>query len=162
MIWSILTDLDSRRKCAAVILQLRGGAQELARQMPPQAIIAGGLINGVQVDSMTFLMHKLTESYSQLGEETRLAALTELMNFERDGREPIDQLITRFDIVRQRANQQGQMTVSVQGLVWILLKACRVNDTQLMQLLQPPWRFPIRQCSVWCSDDPTTKYWAHH
>ena len=37
MIWSILTDLDSRRKCAAVILQLRGGAQELARQMPPQA-----------------------------------------------------------------------------------------------------------------------------
>ena len=47
MIWSILTDLDSRRKCAAVILQLRGGARELARQMPPQAIIAGGLINGV-------------------------------------------------------------------------------------------------------------------
>ena len=49
--------------------------------MPPQAIIAGGLINGVQVDTMTFLMHKLTENYSQLGEETRLAALTELMNF---------------------------------------------------------------------------------
>ena len=65
--------------------------------MPPQAIIAGGLINGV----MTFLKHKLTESYSQLGEETRLSALTELMNFERDGREPIDQLITQFDIVRQ-------------------------------------------------------------
>ena len=64
--------------------------------MPPQAIIAGGLINGVQVDSMTFLMHKLTESYSQLGEETRLSALTELLNFECDGREPIDQLITRF------------------------------------------------------------------
>ena len=41
---------------------------------------------------MTFLMHKVTESYSQLGGETHLAALTELMNFERDGREPIDQL----------------------------------------------------------------------
>ena len=59
------------------------------------------------------------------------------MNFERDGREPIDQLITRLDIVRQRANQQGQMTVSVLGLVWMLLKACRANDQQLMQLLQP-------------------------
>ena len=68
-----------------------------------------------RANSMTFLMHKLTESYSQLGEETRLAALTELMNFEHDGREPIDQLITQFDSVRQRANQQEQMTVSVQG-----------------------------------------------
>ena len=108
MIWSILTDLDSRRKCAAVILQLRGGAQELARQMPPQAIIAGGLINGVQVDSMTFLMHKLTESYSQLGEETRLAALTELVNFERDGREPIDQLITRFNTSGNKQTNKGR------------------------------------------------------
>ena len=97
MIWSILTDLDSRRKCAAVILQLRGGAQELARQLPPTAIINGGIINGTQVDSMTFLMHKLSESYSQLGEETRLSALTDLMSFDRVGREPIDQLIIRFD-----------------------------------------------------------------
>ena len=137
MIWSILTDLDSRRKCAAVILQLRGGAQELARQMPPQAIIHGGIINGTAVDAMTFLMHKLTESYSQLGEETRLSALTDLMSFDRNGREPIDQLIIRFDTVRQRANQEGQLTLSVQGLVWILLKACRINDQQLMTLLQP-------------------------
>ena len=76
--------------------------------MPPQAIIAGGLINGVQVDSMTFLMHKLTESYSQLGEETRLSAFTELMSSERDGREPIDQLITRFDIVRHKRTNKGR------------------------------------------------------
>jgi hypothetical protein len=55
MIWSILnSDLDSRRKCAAVILQLKGGAQELVRGLPPQAILAGGLINGVAVDPILF------------------------------------------------------------------------------------------------------------
>ena len=135
LVWSILTDLDARRKAAAVILQLRGGAQELVRSLPPQAIIAGGVINGTQVDPMTFLMHALSERYSQLGEETRLSAITELMNFARRGRERIDDLITRFDTIRQRANQEGQMTMSVQGLSWILLRACQVNDTQLMTLL---------------------------
>ena len=138
MVWSILnSDLDARRKCAAVILQLRGGAEELVRALPPQAIIAGGHINGVQVDPMTFLMHSLSERYSQLGEETRLAALTDLMNFHRQGQERIDALITRFDTIRQRANQEGQLAMSMQGLAWILLRACAVNDTQLMTLLQP-------------------------
>lgn len=137
LIWSILTDLDARRKAAAVILQLRGGAAELIESLPPQAIIAGGVINGVNVDPMTFLMHALSERYAQLGEETRLSAITELMNFARHGRERVDDLITRFDRIRQRANQEGQMTMSVQGLSWILLRACQVNDTQLLTLLQP-------------------------
>ena len=137
LVWSILTDLDARRKAAAVILQLRGGAQELVRALPPQAILAGGVINGVAVDSMTFLMHALSERYSQLGEESRLSAITELMNFNRRGRERIDDLISRFDTIRQRANQEGQLTMSVQGLTWVLLRACQVNDNQLMTLLQP-------------------------
>ncbi|CAE8619736.1 unnamed protein product [Polarella glacialis] len=137
LVWTILTDMDPARKAAAVILQLRGGAEELARGLPPQAIVAGGLINGVQADPMTFLMHSLSERYAQLGEETRLSAIAELMTFQRNGHERIDDLITRFDIIRQRANDQGQMALSVQGLTWILLRACQVNDTQLTQLLAP-------------------------
>lgn len=80
MVWSILNaDLDSRRKCAAVTLQLRGGAQDMVRGLPPQAMMASGIINGVVVDPMTFLMHALSERYAQLGEETRLEAVTELI-----------------------------------------------------------------------------------
>ena len=137
LVWSILTDLDQRRKAAAVILQLRGGAQELVRSLPPMTIINGGMINGNPTDPMTFVMHALSERYARLGEETRLAALTELMQFTRRGREGIDALIARFDIVRQRANDEGQITMSVQGLAWILLRACQVNDQQLMTVLQP-------------------------
>ena len=138
MILSILnSDMDARRKCAAVILELRGGAEEFARSLPPQAIMNGGVINGVNVDPMTYLMHSLAERYSQLGEEACLSAMTELMSFFRNGTERIDSLITRFDIIRNRANQEGQLAMSIQGLTWILLRACQVNDTQLMTLLQP-------------------------
>ena len=70
-----------------MLLQLRGGADEFARALPPQAMIAGGTVNGVAVDPMTYLMHSLSERYSELGEETRLAALTDLMNFSRRGQE---------------------------------------------------------------------------
>ena len=121
------------RKAAAVLMSLRGGAEEFARLYPPAAITGGGIVNGVQVDSMTFLMHTLSERFSQLGEETRMQSMTDLMNFRREGREPIDALIRRFDILRQRANAQGQLTLSIQGLVWLLLRACEVDDTQLMQ-----------------------------
>ena len=82
-------------------------------------------------------MHTLSERFSQLGEETRMQSMTDLMNFRREGREPIDALISRFDILRQRANAQGQLTLSIQGLVWLLLRACEVDDIQLMQLLAP-------------------------
>ena len=63
---------------------------------------------------MTFLMHALFERYAQLGEETRLAAMTELMTLSRHGQERIDDLLTRFDTIRQRANDQGQMMLNVQ------------------------------------------------
>ena len=84
-------------------------AREFVGEWPPQILIQGGLINGMQAPPMTFLMHSLSERYSQLGEETRLSAITDLMNFSRNGQERIDALITRFDIIRQRANQEGNM-----------------------------------------------------
>ena len=65
LVWSFLkSDLDARRKGAAVILELRGGAEELVRGFPPQAIMVGGQVNGLAVDSMTFLMHALSERFS--------------------------------------------------------------------------------------------------
>eukprot|EP00969_Alexandrium_andersonii_P107506 4742497-Alexandrium_andersonii.AAC.1 len=66
-----------------------------------------------------------------------------LMTFTRQSNERIDDLITRFDVLKQRANDQGQLALSVEGLVWLLLRACQVSDHQLMTLLQPfGGRFP--------------------
>ena len=72
----------------------------------------GGLINGVHVDAMTFVMHALTEKYSELPEEQRLAAMTALMTFHRNQGESTDDLITRFEDVVAQANEFGQMTLT--------------------------------------------------
>eukprot|EP00959_Pyramimonas_sp_CCMP1952_P192214 4019192-Pyramimonas_sp.AAC.1 len=56
-------------------------------------------------------MHSLAEHWGQLGEEERTAAAQVLMGFHRQPGERIDDLLTRCDIVRNRAQQAGQLTV---------------------------------------------------
>ncbi|CAE7940212.1 unnamed protein product [Symbiodinium sp. KB8] len=122
-----------------------GTAYEYVRTLPPMVLIQGGQINGHAVDPLTFLMHSLAERFGTLGEEMRLTSITDLFHFKRNvaANERIDEVITRFDMLRQRAFDMGQLTISVTGLTWLLLRACEVSDTQLLQLLGPfQGRFP--------------------
>ena len=86
-------------------------AREYVDEWPPQILIQGGLINGVQVPPMAFLMHSLTERWGQLGEEERTQAVQALMKFNRQDHERIDDLLTRFDILRNRAQIAGQVMI---------------------------------------------------
>ena len=79
---------------------------------------------------MTYLMHALSERYAQMGEEVRTQAIAEIMSFQRNGQERIEDLLTRFA-------QYGQTDISVQGLTWILIKACGVSDQQFLTLMRP-------------------------
>ena len=82
-------------------------------------------------------MHALNERYAPLGEETRLSAMTDIFNFDRTPNETIDNLLTRFDITRNRAANDGGIGINIKGLTLFLLRACRVTDSQLLQLLIP-------------------------
>ena len=138
LVWSIATEMDPSRKAALVVMALRGTAQAFARSIPPQALITGGQINGVVVDPLTFLLHALSERFAALGDEIRLTSLTDMLGFERSSPyEQVDELMARFDLVRSRAQEFGQLVISVPGLAWLLLKACGVNDAQLLQVLTP-------------------------
>ena len=63
-----------------------------------------------------------------------MKAVVELIGFHRQGRERIDGLLTRFDIVHHGANADGELRINAHGLAWILLGACQCNDQQLMQI----------------------------
>ena len=145
LVWSVACDADPARKAAMLAMSLRGTAYEYVRTLPPMVLIQGGQINGHAVDPLTFLMHSLAERFGSLGEEMRLTSITDLFHFKRNAaaNERIDEVITRFDMLRQRAFDMGQLTISVTGLTWLLLRACEVSDTQLLQLLGPfQGRFP--------------------
>ena len=139
LIWSLHTDpnIDQSRRAAAIVSQLRGTARTWSHTIPPNVLLNGGPINGVQTDPVTYLMHALAEQFAALGEESRVGTMADLLNFQRLGNENIDELLSRFDLVRTRAAEYGQMALSVQGLSFVLLRAVGVTDTQLLNLLQP-------------------------
>ena len=136
--WTILaTDLDAPQQSAAIILQLKGPARDLCRNMSFADMSQGGQVGGNQVDPVTFLLSHLSMNFAPLGEEQRLSAVTELMHFARQRGESIDALLSRFMTLRFRAAQgQAGVTMSWEGYSWLVLRACGVSTNQLMQLLQ--------------------------
>ena len=137
LLWTIANDMEPHRQAALILGQLRGAAASLTREIPINVIMNGGIINGQPADPTTYILHVLGERYAQLGEETRLRVMTDLMMFEKRRNERIDDLLTRFDVIRQRvAGQGGGINMNYEGLSWLLLRACQPNDQQLLMLLQ--------------------------
>lgn len=93
---------------------------------------------------MTYLLGQLAIHFAPLGEEARMAAMSELMQFQRHPHETIGALLSRFMSLRHRSTQQGVgMTMNWEGESWLLVRACGVNRNQLLSLLQPlQGRFP--------------------
>ena len=123
---------------AAVILRLSGAAKDLARTLTPNEILNGGRSDGgVQLDPLSYLVLGLHARFAPLGEETRLQAMTDLLSFGRRNGEGTNQVLTRYEIVRQRARTEGFFVMSTEGCALQLLRACGVSTNQMMQLLQP-------------------------
>jgi hypothetical protein len=95
--------MDPGQQTAAIINRLEGEARSVARELSYAEITTGGTVNGVAVDPVTYLLSHIAALFAPLGEESRLTAMGELMNFHRFSNESIDQLLARFRGVRWRA-----------------------------------------------------------
>ena len=146
MIWAILAaDLDPGQQCASIINMLRGDAQVLGLQLSYADITQGAMVNGVQVDPVTSLLSQLAAAFAPLGEEARIQAMSEIMNFHRQGaNETTDALIQRFKMLKWRAAQgNAGINMTWEGYTWLLLKAVGLSQSTLIQVLQPfQGRFP--------------------
>ena len=137
MLWALATDLQPHQLAPAVVLRLQGSAREVARELSPQELVNGGMVDGRQLDALSYLINGLQTRFAPLAEETALRAISELTGFSRRSGERTDELISRFLTVMHRARDRGQMAMNWQGIAWILLRAVGVNGNQLMQLLAP-------------------------
>ena len=82
-LWSYVADVSPPQQAAAIVLVLGGSAREHARALPPAQLLQGGIVNGQQVDPVSFLLASLRTRYGALEEESRLAAITEFMGIAR-------------------------------------------------------------------------------
>ena len=137
MHWVMLTDLLPHQQAAAILMRLTGSARELTRSMTGDEIMNGAMYEGVFHDPVSYIIAGLRGRFGQLDEETRLAAMTEMLAFTRHPQENINQVLSRYELVRGRARDEGNFVMSVEGAALQLLRACHCSPAQLMTLLQP-------------------------
>ena len=155
MLWTIVTDLTAPQQTAAIISQLGGPARKLARTLTPDEVYNGGVVNGQRLDPVSFLLHGLSARFAPLDEENRLRAAQDLLSFARRQGESIDSLISRFDITRSLARQEGGGALSIETASLILLRSCGVSSEQFQTLTQP---FGLRLPST----EPEYSQLCHH
>ena len=150
-----MTDLVAHQQCAAIISQLGGAARDLASTLPPGEVYNGGVVNGQHLDPVTFLLHGLSSRFAPLDEESQLRAAQELLSFVKKPHEIVDTVISRFVIIRRRAQTEGGGAVSVETAALLLLRACGVSAQQFQTLAQP---FGLRLPMT----DPEFNQMVHH
>ena len=123
-LWAQSTDLDDTKLGSAVAGRLGGVARSLAREMPIELIRDGQTMpNGTQLNGMECLGRALSRRFAPLGFETCLTSMTEYLQFRRGAGESIDQALTRWEILKARAHENGELQVSPPGRTLMLLAA---------------------------------------
>ena len=143
MLWAIASDVDATSQAAAVVLRLGGTARLLAREIPIDV-----LQNGAQVDlndgvgprlisGLAYLMRQLSLRFAPLDNEVSIVAISDYMGFRRRSGEPVDEVMTRFEIAAAKAHTLGSFQIGVPGKAWIFLNIRGIPRTMWNLFLQP-------------------------
>ena len=89
-LWSMITDLKPEAQAAAIILRLSGHARDAARCITADEIEHGGIMQGRRMGPVSYILAGLAMRYGQLGDESRLQAITEFQCFHKYPGERID------------------------------------------------------------------------
>ena len=87
------------------------------------------------MDPVKYLLHGLTVRFAPLHDKGRLRAANELLTFGRRPGETVDQLLSRFEVVRSGAHSDGGgASVGAESAALLLLRACGASREQFSQL----------------------------
>ena len=113
VLWAGATDLEAERRGPAVAMQVHGAAREVVREIPAE-LLRNGRVNaqGQMETGLMVLMRTLAERYSPLEVESSTRSIAELINLRRIHGESMDSYLTRFDVLRNRAQNRGNTRTS--------------------------------------------------
>ena len=136
-LWSMITDLKPEAQAAAIILRLNGHARDAARCITAEEIEHGGIMQGRRMGPVSYILAGLAMRYGQLGDESRLQAITEYQCFHKYPGERIDEFLSRFNVVRIRAEQDGGFQQSIELHSLQLMRSMNLNPQQFSTFLTP-------------------------
>jgi len=142
IMWQAATDIDITKQGPSLVLRLTGGARELMREINPDLIIngetrydaAGNITDNIA--GVNYILQVLQARFAPLEQEIQLCAISDLFTFTRSAGENTDDLLTRYDIIRSRAENLGQARFPIVARAWILLNAMKIPKEKWANYLQ--------------------------
>jgi hypothetical protein len=137
-IWSAGTELADEIQAPAVAQRLGGTCRDLVRGIDP-GLLRNGRTNvaGDQESGLEVLIAGLVRRHGQYAVETSTTAIIELLRFDRKFKENIVESLSRFETLRQAANNMAGFTLPVPVLTWMLLEAVSVPRPMWPLILTP-------------------------
>ena len=136
-LWCVGSEKSQQAQVSMIIRRLGGTARELADLLTPQEMFLGGVVEGIQLEPVAYLIQGLQRKFASLDEEARLRALLNMMRFTRKPGERVDELLARFDVIRTNARIEGQFVMSIEGYAVLLLSSLGVTHDNIAQTLAP-------------------------
>eukprot|EP00971_Amphidinium_carterae_P055415 1092308-Amphidinium_carterae.4 len=135
-LWAATTDLRADQQGPAVALRLQGFAKILSREIPTQLLIHGDTIGGTKDTGLDLLIKGLEQRFKPLSVETGAKAIAAYFTFRKMSSENIDQAVARWQLIRQKAADQGGLQLSPSGHAWLLLQSRQIPAAAWVPLLQ--------------------------
>ena len=105
-LWAAATEVPERAMAATVAQRVGGVAKVLVREIPTDHLMNGRPCNGYNappVSGMQIIVTALERRYGAQETETSVASVIDLWTFRRLPRETIDDAMTRFEVIKARA-----------------------------------------------------------
>ena len=139
--WSLGTDSPAERQGPQVILSLGGVAREMCNELDPGVVQNGDWRNddhGGQVwfSGLQIILRGLARHYAPLDGENSIRSIAEVMAFKILPGEDIDAVLSRFSVLRLRAENEAQLNPGVSGWAWMLLTGMCIPPDEWTELLQ--------------------------
>ena len=141
--WCNATTMDEVLKGPQLELALGGVARSLVRELPLQAKKFGADVDlgdgaGPQrLSGAAYILQALAGKFMPLDDEMNLRALADLYGFARLGNENIDTMLTRWEVVMQRARTRAGIAIQPHHAAWMLLLALRIPGEYWVHVLTP-------------------------
>ena len=155
ILWASVTELANAQQGPAVVLQLFGVAREIADQLDDQTLQYGTTTpdadgHMVQLSGIAVSLRGLFRKLAPLGYENGSRAIYNLLSFRRQPNEAVDIALSRFDIVRLRAQNEGQFELPPTSAAYMLLTSFGIPPLTWSTFLVPT------QCNLPVTDQQLT------
>ena len=104
--------LTTHQQPVAIGSRRCGAARAYTRAITPDALMNGGVLQGVQLDLVSYIITGLQLCFAQLDDARRLYAMAHLLAFTRDRSGNINVPLARYAVVCARAAHIGNFAMS--------------------------------------------------